>query len=140
MTTNQLKILLLAVLLSITGIATAQTYTIDGLNYKLKTTNGVTSAQVVGPSENPVGRLTIPSFVTIDGDNYEVTAINARAFENCTELTAVFIPDNVTTIKSAVFKDCTSLISVTLPSAITSLQGLFQGCSSLTDITIPNGV
>ena len=51
------------------------------------------------------GSITIPS--TIGG--YPVTGIKRYAFENCTGLTAIIVPDSVTNIGNGAFKGCTSL-------------------------------
>ena len=70
-----------------------------------------------------------------------VTMIAQVAFRNCISLTSITIPDSVTKIDTAVFENCTSLTSVTIPDSVTSIGGsAFQGCTSLTSITIPNSV
>ncbi len=65
--------------------------------------------------------------------------IAGRAFEGCTNLTSVTIPDSVTSIKE-VFYECRSLTSVTIPDSVTSIEGAFYGCTSLTSVTIPDNV
>ncbi|MBQ6681397.1 MAG: leucine-rich repeat domain-containing protein [Prevotella sp.] len=63
------------------------------------------------------------------------------AFENCSGLTSVTIPNSVTSIGSSAFSDCSSLTSVTIPNSVTSIGSMaFYGCSSLTSVTIPNSV
>ncbi len=78
-----------------------------------------------------VAALVIPDSVKSIGD---------FAFEGCTSLTSVTIPDSVTSINSA-FKGCTSLTSITIPDGVTIISDYaFYNCSSLTSITIPDGV
>ncbi len=44
------------------------------------------------------------------------------AFQNCTGLTSITIPDSVTSIGFSAFWDCTSLTSVTIPDSVTSID------------------
>ena len=75
-------------------------------------------------------------------DGVAVTGIGSNAFENCTGLTSMDIPDSVTSIKSSAFYGCSSLTNITIPESVTSLSPIstFRNCSSLTSITIPDGV
>ncbi len=91
--------------------------------------------------EMPTGVVTIPSSITISVHNYTVTSIDVNAFEYCTGLTSVTIPNSVTSIGNNAFKGCTGLTSVTIPSSVTSIGDYaFRECSGLTSITIPNSV
>ena len=76
--------------------------------------------------------------IKFDGD---VTSIGSYAFNSCTSLTSITIPDSVTSIGSSAFRECTSLTSVTIPDSVTSIgNGTFWKCTSLTSITIPDSV
>jgi len=71
----------------------------------------------------------------------DVTNIGNYAFENCTRLTSIEIPDSVTSIGNQTFRDCSGLTSVMIPNGVTSIEiGAFYGCNSLTSITIPDSV
>ncbi len=66
-----------------------------------------------------------------------VTEIKDYAFDGCTSLESVTIPDNVTTIGKYAFYECTNLESVTIPDSVTSIGGgAFSGCTSLESITV----
>ena len=82
-------------------------------------------------------KLVIPS--TIDGK--KVTSIGGYAFEYCTSLTSITIPNSVTSIGDYAFSNCRSLTSITIPNSVTSIGVCaFEYCTSLTSITIPNSV
>ena len=87
------------------------------------------------------GNVTIPESVEYEGKTYRVTSIGGAAFEGCSGLTSVTIPNSVTSIGSSAFYGCSGLISVTIPNSVTSIEKqTFERCISLTSVTIPNSV
>ena len=71
-----------------------------------------------------------------------MTSIGASAFEGCTALTNVSIPNSVTSIGASAFEGCTALTNVSIPNSVTSIGAeAFSWCSSLTTVycyaTIP---
>ena len=79
------------------------------------------------------GSVVIPETVTYNGTTYGVTSIRSRAFEDCSSLTSITIPNSVTSIGGQAFYGCTSLTSVTIPNSVTSIGDYaFSGCSALT--------
>ena len=68
-----------------------------------------------------------------------LTMIPGGAFQGCSSLTSIDIPDGVTSIGADAFAGC-SLTSIDIPDGVTIIQsGTFAGCN-LTSINIPDGV
>ena len=87
------------------------------------------------------GSVVIPSTVTFSGTTYSVTSIGDGAFDECSGLTSVTIPNSVTSIGNSAFSGCSGLTSVTIPNSVTSIGGCaFCECSGLTSVTIPNSI
>ena len=106
-------------------------------------TDGVNgnSVYVTSGSPKPKGVLTIPSSVRNGSRDYTVTCIGGYAFQDCSNLTSVTIPNSVISIGFDAFTYCSGLTSVSIPNSVTSIGGhAFQGCSNLTSVTIPNSV
>ena len=70
-----------------------------------------------------------------------VKDIGPGAFEACSSLTSINIPQGVLLFDFDTFADCTSLVSVTLPQHLYHIGwGAFQRCTSLVSITLPKDV
>lgn len=69
-----------------------------------------------------------------------VTTIARSAFWGCSSLSRIDLPEGVTTIGHSAFYGCEKLSSVKLPNSLTTIEGFaFSGCNGLT-ITIPDNV
>ena len=112
---------------------------IDGVYYNLDR-NSVT-AQVTNGDDKYSGSVVFPDSVTYGASTYSVTSIGSFAFEGCTGLTSITIPNSVTSIGDWAFLGCSSLTSITIPNSVTSIGSFaFEGCTGLTSITLPNSV
>ena len=105
----------------------------------------VTDAASFELLENEDGTVTISRYIGTETDivippqigGKTVSAIGnvigtTGAFEGCTNITAVVIPDGVTEIQDNAFYGCTSLETVTIPSSVTLLRNCaFCDCPNL---------
>ncbi|MBO4519148.1 MAG: leucine-rich repeat domain-containing protein [Paludibacteraceae bacterium] len=140
---NKLFILFLALIANV-GTMFAAKVQISDLYYNLDAsaqTAEVTYENYSNNNYSSLTTITIPTSVTYNNVTYSVTSIGNYAFEFCSGLTNVTIPNSVTTIGDYAFYECSGLTSVTIGNSVTSIgEGAFGTCTGLTSVTIPNSV
>ena len=111
-------------------------YEAGGMLYRIINS---TDAAVCGLKDDAaVKTLTIPATVTIEGNKYNVTRIDAYAFNKDLTIEKVSIGKNVASIGSGAFEGCENLSKVTLDSALTQIgESAFKGCAKISSITLP---
>lgn len=118
------------------------------------------------PTENTIGErmftsrglqtILLPKSVTSIDDNaffschslnkvviYDnsVKTIGMAAFEYCSSLADIILPEGVTTIARSAFSGCKELVSVVIPNSVKSIgTEAFNGCSALKSIVLPEGM
>ena len=81
------------------------------------------------------GSVIIPSSVVYNGNKYDVTGIGQSAFQACTNLTSITIPNSVTSIANYAFYGCAGIKSITIPKNITYIgYQSFYGCKGITAV------
>ena len=130
----------------------------DGVWLKFKVTSvdaeSKSGTVSVGASDDaakkPVGNLVIPQTVEYEGYTFTVTATTAGvngsggAFETCSDLISVALPDTVATLGAWSFDRATSLASFPLTGEESQLKsvgaGAFRGCIGFVDVRVPEGI
>ena len=130
--------LILTVLISMVGVnAFSYDALIDGIYYNFDGNNAIVTQN---PSKYQ-GNVVIPSSVNYNSKDYSVTRIGDNAFEGCTGLTSIDIPNSVTSIGNYAFNTCNGLTSVTIGNSVTSIgDDAFYNCFRLTSVNIGNSV
>ena len=125
-----------SVLLAIAMTVKASDFVVDGIRYNI-ISDEKNTVEVIG--NNYTGDVVIPETVTYNGETYSVTCIGDYAFEGCSALTSVTIPNSVTSIDREAFLGCSGLTSVTIPNSVTNIgSDAFRDCSGLTKVIVPN--
>ena len=88
-------------------------------------------------STEATGELTIPNEV----NGYRVVRVGEAAFESCSQLTAINLPDEVDSIGGSAFLGCAGLTSFSVPQNVKTIPKMgFAYCSYLHQVTLPDGV
>ena len=113
--------------------AGAENYSYGDFSYTVLDDGTVAITKYIGSAEK------VDISEKIDGKS--VTGIGNWAFNGCTNLTSITIPDSVTSIGGYAFSGCTSLTNVQISNGVTFI-GLhaFYDCTSLKTVTIPASV
>ena len=116
------KQLLLLVMTLLPMVAMADAVEIDGIFFNLNGEDKV--AEVTIKPNYYTGVVNIPQSVTYENVTYKVTSIGKQAFERCSSLTSVTIPNGVKSIGIYAFF-WSGLTSVTIPNSVTSIGKCF---------------
>jgi len=103
----------------------------QGLYYTLRQADDASFYySVTGHSDEMNSEIVIPA----DLGGCPVRVVEANAFNGCTSLSSITIPNSMTSIGRSAFSGCTSLSYITIPNSVTSIgEGAFN-YSGLTSI------
>ena len=119
----------------------AYDFEVDGIYYNVTSLENLEVEVTRCYTAEYVGDVIIPETVVYKNRELRVTSIKDNAFEGCSGLTSVDIPDGVTSIGDDAFRTCSGLTSVDIPDGVTSIgRSVFSHCSGLTSVDIPDGV
>ena len=105
--------------------------------YRVTSVSSKTVTYVV--SNKKATTVQIPKTITIGGESYKVTAIEAEAFKGDKTVKTVIIGANVKTIGASAFKNCTSLSKVAIGKNVTKIgTSAFYGCKKLNTVSLPS--
>lgn len=112
----------------------------DGkVKYKVTASKAGNTVEVCG-FEVGITRADIGSSVSNANKTYTVTSIGSNAFEECTTLVSVSIPNSVSSIGPRAFSNCQMLSHVDFSKgSVLKTIGprAFSGCESLSEIVLP---
>ena len=108
------RLFLLLFTIICTAVCLAQErFTIGDLTYKVKN-----NAEVkVYKCNKSATEVDIPTSVRYKLRKYDVTSIGFGAFENCTNLLSVAIPNSINEIEACAFSYCSALNSIKIPNS-----------------------
>lgn len=94
--------------------------------------------KVLGILDNAFAHRTgITKVYLLDG----LISIGAGAFEGCTSLEEIEIPETVTRIEANAFRDCKALETLVLNEGLLEIgAGAFAGCENLKEVILPDSV
>lgn len=121
------------------NISSNEPLEINGIKYRVLTENTV---EVAGHTDGTKPtNVTITDKVNYNDMEFDVVAIGEGAFNECSQLASISIPESVTTIKHGAFQSCSNLTSIEIPSHVSEIaEYTFNNCNSLASVKLPEGL
>ena len=82
------------------------------------------------------GTVTIPA----QWNGLPVTSIHSYAFDNCSGVTKIILPDSIKTIENFAFFSC-GMLEISIPASVSTIgASAFYGCKALKKLALPEGL
>lgn len=133
---------LLSLVLAMTALGvSAQTFTSEGLNYKVTSATAKTVEVTTASPAYAIAEVTVPATVTYEGVTYSVTGIGDKAFMGNSTLTSITLPDGLKRIGTSAFQSCSKLETVNMGNTVETLgENAFFSCSKVTSLALSKTV
>ena len=136
------KFLTLLVVAIIFGFSSAysEEFMEEGINYRINSSNSsLVSVCRLPNSTHYSGDIDIPASVEHEGVKYTVSGISNWAFENCSGITSISMPQSIMEIGESAFSGCSQLTNLSFPDSIKYLEiGVCYGCEKLRNLYLPS--
>ncbi|MBO5466768.1 MAG: leucine-rich repeat domain-containing protein [Prevotella sp.] len=153
---KKLKSILVMLLCCVSS--SAEDFSVDGIYYNIVSSEDLV-VEVTFRGDNPnsysneyTGNVVIPEKVTYNGKTYSVTSIGFFAFDNCSSLTSITLPNSLKSIGEYAFAGCTNIKDVNVPNLsvwcgikfesnpLSYAQNLCVDGKPISDVVIPDDV
>lgn len=103
-------------------------------------TDNVTYFETIADSAAYLAGNAANRFLVHIGESTGISTIGNAAYNSCTALRRIDLPDSITEIRHGAFY-ATSLTEITIPNSVTSMsEQPFANCTSLTRAVLPNSI
>ena len=122
------------------GLSKVQAYEFEknGIYYDIVNGKAVV---VSGGSVMYSGDVVIPETVEFGGQHYVVDSIGEWAFNACSGLMSVKLPEKLRVIGRLAFVDCYGLTSISFPASLKVIgDGAFNVCTGIENLELPQGL
>ncbi|MGL4412042.1 MAG: leucine-rich repeat domain-containing protein [Bacteroidales bacterium] len=118
--------------------AWASTFVVDNLKFTILDSSKREVS--ISMDSEIIGDLVIPESISYMGETYRIVMISSSGFANTKTISSVVIPSSVSTIGEKAFEGCSSLQSINIPNKVIRIENsTFRNCSSLSTIVLSTG-
>gem|GEM_PF-3314254 len=113
----------------------------NGLVYEFEVYEDKLVLVLTGYTDDMRSEVTVPSYIYYNKQRLPVKWVADGAFEGCSKLVKMTLPESIISIGKCTFQDCKNVKSVKIPESITSIgESTFKDCKKLEEINIPESV